>query len=52
MHIACHAVSDIQSAFNKCKLFIITNPDIFITRDNDSHRLAGYKGHKDHMTFL
>ena len=37
---------------NKCKLFIITNPDIFITRDNESHRLAGYKGQKDHMTFL
>ena len=52
VHIACHAVSDIQSALNKCKLFIIINPNIFITRDNESHVLAGYKGQKDHVTFL
>lgn len=34
IYIACHAVSDVQSALNKCKFFII-NPDIFI-RDNES----------------
>ena len=45
IYIACHAVSDVQSALNKCKFFII-NPDIFIIRDTESHRLAGYKSRR------